>query len=133
MINQGENTVDNIAAEEPTNVVAISLPPSLFDQDQLTNEDIGLAFTFYESPNLFPLANGTRDSVVIGSSVIGALIAGKEVLNLDDPVVINLTLLDEVGNIQLVDIVVTCSIQLFRLSAILYVSAGTSVVQVLYI
>ena len=106
--NQEEDVVDNIATEELTNFVAITLPPSLFNQDQVIDEDVGLAFTFYESANLFPLANGTREGAVIGTSVIGALVAGKEVLDLDDPVEITLTLLNEVSIIQLViDIVVS--------------------------
>lgn len=101
MTNSGEDVGDNIA---------ISLPPSLFNQDQVTDEDVGLAFTFYESANLFPLANGTRGGAVIGTSVLGALVAGKDVLNLDDPVQITLRLLNEVSIIQLaIDIVVSAA------------------------
>ena len=87
---------DNRAAPSSTNVVMISLPPTLFDQvfDPASNEDVGLAFTFYESSNLFPLANGTGRLTVIGTSVIGAIVAGKPVLDLIDPVVIVLPLLD---------------------------------------
>ena len=89
---------DNSPPPEQTNVVMISLPPTLFDQvfDQASNEDVGLAFTFYESSNLFPLANGTDTGTVIGSSVIGAIVAGKPVLDLPDPVIIVLPLLDPV-------------------------------------
>ena len=108
MTNQGEDIVDNIATEESTNVVAIRLPPSLFNLDQVTGEDVGLGFTFYESANLFPLANGTREGTTIGTSVIGALVAGKDVLNLDDPVEITLSLLNDVSIIQMaIDIVVS--------------------------
>ena len=83
---------------EQINVVMISLPPTLFDQvfDEASNEDVGLAFTFYESSNLFPLANGTRTDVVVGTSVIGAIVAGKPVLDLQDPVRIVLPLLNPV-------------------------------------
>ena len=92
--------VDNdiIPPPERINVVMITLPPTLFDQvfDQASNEDVGLAFTFYESSNLFPLANGTDGGVIVGSSVIGAIVAGKPVLNLPDPVIIVLPLLDPV-------------------------------------
>ena len=89
---------DNSPPPEQTNVVMISLPPTLFDQvfDQASNEDVGLAFTFYESSNLFPLANGTDTGTVIGSSVIGAIVAGKPVLDLPDPVIIVLPILDPV-------------------------------------
>lgn len=89
---------DNRAPPESTNVVMISLPPTLFDQvfDPASDEDVGLAFTFYESANLFPLANGTGRSAVIGSSVVGAIVAGKPVLDLPDPVIIVLPLLDSV-------------------------------------
>ena len=90
---------DNRALPDDTNVVMISLPPSLFDlefDEMASDEDVGLAFTFYESSNLFPLANGTGRNAVIGSSVIGAIVAGKPVLNLPDPVIIVLPLLDPV-------------------------------------
>ena len=118
---------DNIVLPDNTNVVMISLPPSLFDQevDQVaSNEDVGLAFTFYESSNLFPLANGIGRNAVIGSSVIGAIVAGKPVLNLPEPVIIVLPLLQTVSNvsmiIQPVDFVSLC----FRISSILCVSVG---------
>ncbi len=90
---------DNRAPAADTNVVMISLPPTLFDQvlDPASDEDVGLAFTFYESANLFPLANGTSRPAMIGSSVIGALVAGKPVLDLLDPVIIVLPLLDSVS------------------------------------
>ena len=89
---------DSRTPPENTNVVMISLPPTLFDQvfDPASDEDVGLAFTFYESANLFPLANGTGRPAVIGSSVIGAIVAGKPVLDLLDPVIIVLPLLDPV-------------------------------------
>ena len=119
---------DNIVLPDNTNVVMISLPPSLFDQevDQVaSNEDVGLAFTFYESSNLFPLASGTGRIAVIGSSVIGAIVAGKPVLNLPEPVIIVLPLLQTVNNvsmlIQPVDFILLCS----RISSILCVSVGT--------
>lgn len=86
--------MDNIATES-VNVVSISLPPTLFNQ--ANDDDVGLAFTFYESSNLFPLANGTRGDALIGTSVIGALVAGKGVIDLEDPVVITLTLRDSVS------------------------------------
>ena len=95
---------DNRAPPASTNVVMISLPPSLFDQvfDPASDEDVGLAFTFYQSSNLFPLANGTG---MIGSSVVGAIVAGKPVLNLPDPVIIVLPLLDPVSNHNIVFII----------------------------
>ena len=85
---------------ENENIVSISLPPTLFELAGGDEADVGLAFTFYESPNLFPLANGTRSSgVIVGSSVIGALVAGKtEVVDLEDPVRIILTLQQNVRN-----------------------------------
>ena len=97
MLTNSEDGAGNDAAESE-NVVSISLPPSLFELASDDDSDVGLAFTFYESPNLFPLANGTRSSgVVVGSSVIGALVAGKtEVVDLEEPVRITLILLQDV-------------------------------------
>ena len=97
MLTNSEDGAGNGAAESE-NVVSISLPPSLFELASGDDSDVGLAFTFYESPNLFPLANGTRSSgVEVGSSVIGALVAGKtEIVDLEEPVRITLILLQDV-------------------------------------
>ena len=92
------NEEDNNAATF-VNLARISLPPTLFEQ--AADAEVGLAFTFYESSNLFPLANGSRSGAIIGTSVIGALVAGKAVVDLEDPVVITLTLLDDVSMHQI--------------------------------
>ena len=91
-VNVGEEDV-----VDPVTVVSITLPPTLFEREEVIDDEVGLAFTFYESANLFPLANGTNSDAAIGSSVIGALIAGKDVLNLQDPVEIVLPLLNDVS------------------------------------
>ena len=52
---------------------------------------IGLVFSFFETPVLFPLPNGTRRDVQIRSSVIGALLGGvPTIIDLVNPV--NITL-----------------------------------------
>lgn len=139
LTNEALNNEDR-APPASTNVVMISLPPTLFDQvfDPVSNEDVGLAFTFYESANLFPLANGTNSLSVIGSSVIGAIVAGKPVLDLIDPVVIVLPLQDQVSNLHgsnrldnfFFTIMVCFSSLCFRVLSILCVSAGTLKLQV---
>ena len=139
LTNEALNNEDR-APPDSTNVVMISLPPTLFDQvfDPVSDEDVGLAFTFYESANLFPLANGTNSFSVIGSSVIGAIVAGKPVLDLIDPVVIVLPLQNSVSNLHGSDrldsfyyyVVFLIPIICFRVLSILCVSAGTLKLQV---
>ena len=57
------------------------------------NGTVGVFFTFYTTPILFPLAspeetasNETND--IIDSAVIGASIAGRSIQGLEDPIVI---------------------------------------------
>ena len=65
---------------------AISLPPSLFDLVNTT--EVGIGFIFYETAALFPLPEGSPSNLTIGSSVIGALVAGQSFSDLQDPVMI---------------------------------------------
>lgn len=135
-------TGDSPDATEPETVVSITLPATLFNE--ASDEEVGLAFTFYESSNLFPLANGTRNDVVVGTSVIGALVAGKDVLDLEDPVIITLSLLQDVTTNNLYKTITlhnnfyhshiryNFSNKSCRTSSILYASAGTSLLQVNY-
>ena len=73
---------------------AISLPPSLFDLVNTT--EVGIGFTFYETAALFPLPEGSPSSLTIGSSVVGALVAGQSFSDLQDPVTIFLRLTHQV-------------------------------------
>ena len=119
----------NIA--DPENVAYISLPPSLFEL--VDDEDVGLVYTFYNSSNLFPLANGTRNNATIGTSVIGALIAAEDVLDLIVPVEIVLPLRDTVRTLILMVYGSMASEQnylYFRTLSILGVLVGTSMLQV---
>ena len=94
-------------------LASIQLPQSLFSTGAVTNSSagggVGLVFTFYETPVLFPLPNGTRADLQIRSAVIGALIGGvPNVSNLSDPIVISLQLnIDQVS---------WCSVQKSELS-----------------
>ena len=76
-------------------LASIQLPGSLFNMDKVTNSNvgggIGLVFSFFETPVLFPLPNGTQRDVEIRSSIIGALLGGTgSVTDLVDPVIITL-------------------------------------------
>ena len=90
-------TLGDISTETLTqDVVTVVLPPSLFmqitqeesDTNNRTNaETTGVIFTFYESSVLFPVANGTNSSgddtlIIVGTPVIGADIAGLDVIEL---------------------------------------------------
>ena len=69
----------------------ISLPTSLFGL--LGVESVGVFFTFYEGPVLFPLGNGTgNEDTIVGTPVIGATVANQSLVNLLDPIVILLRL-----------------------------------------
>ena len=70
---------------------SISLPPSLFAELRNTTE-IGIGFTFYRTAALFPLPEGSPSNLTIGSSVIGALVGGQSISNLNEPVTIFLRL-----------------------------------------
>ena len=61
-------------------------------------EDVGLVFSVYEDPVLFPIASGIPPSREIRSSVIGALVAGaNRIDNLTEPVTVHLTLSNNIS------------------------------------
>ena len=77
-------------------IASVQLPPSLFDQFGDSEDHIGLVFTVYAEPVLFPLANTTQTRSEIRSPVIGAVVAGAAPIdNLIEPVEIGLTHLME--------------------------------------
>ena len=99
---------------QPGEAVSVVLPPSLFlqilQEQDATNSNAagatGVIFTFYDSSVLFPLANGTNRNddddnifIMVGSPVIGADIAGLEVIELAEPFTILLRLNNEVTQI----------------------------------
>ena len=74
-------------------IASIQLPPSLFDQFGDTEDHIGLVFTVYTDPVLFPFANTTQTRSEIHSPVIGAIVAGAAPIDdLTEPVEIGLAL-----------------------------------------
>ena len=106
---QTDEELDEIFASSEQ-VVALALPSTLFD-DFLVNISAvtnttngGIVFTFYETPVLFPLANGSDENDIIGSSIVGANIVGLEdnvIVDLADPVVILLRLNNQVGPLHI--------------------------------
>ena len=73
----------------------IALPVSLFEEVNTT--DVGIFFTFYDTAALFPLRDNLLDNFTVGTSVIGATVAGEIFENLSDPIIIILQLSNEVG------------------------------------
>lgn len=69
--------------------LSIALPAAAFDEAGDQNET-GIVLSFYYIPSLFPVLDGEN---VVGSPVVAASIAGREVTNLSDPVVITLSAL----------------------------------------
>ena len=77
----------------------IALPVSLFEEINTT--DVGIFFTFYETAALFPLRGDILDNFTVGTTIIGATVAGEMFQNLSEPNIIILQLLDEVGPIRI--------------------------------
>ena len=78
-------------------LAVIQLPESLFMDSRVVNSSVGssvgLVFTVYTTPVLFPLANGSDVEFDIRTPVIGALFGGLPSLsNLTDPIAITLQL-----------------------------------------
>ena len=80
--------------EDGGQIASIELPPSLFEKINVVNTSVGIVFTVYEEPVLFPLADGTPPNLKIRSPVIGAQLGGiLTIENLTEPVEIFLQLL----------------------------------------
>ena len=89
---------------------SISLPSSLFAKLELVNTTkVGMGFTFYETATLFPLPEGSPSNLTVGSPVIGALVAGQSVSDLQDPIMIFLPLTNQVCIDLLLCIYKACS------------------------
>jgi len=69
---------------------SISLPPGLFST--LPDGNLGLVFTMFNTSVLYPLANETRETFAVASSVVGATVAGHTVTGLTTNVTIVLKL-----------------------------------------
>ena len=74
--------------------LSITLPPVAFDETEDQNET-GIVLSIYLIPSLFPVSD---NNLAVGSPVIAASIAGREVNNLSDPVVITLQTL--IGRVE---------------------------------
>ena len=84
--------IENASLTNTSNA-SIEIPPIAFNG---TGGNVGIFFTRYSTSILFPLAvpNGTLDNETndtIDSVVIAATVAGMEISNLPEPVVITLT------------------------------------------
>lgn len=82
----------NTKADDTTKLLmysnlSIALPSDAFDKIEDQNET-GIVLSFYLVPSLFPVSDAEK--FVVGSPVIAASIAGREVSNLSNPVVITL-------------------------------------------
>ena len=86
---------ENSPATE-TQDASISLPSSLFTELELNATRVGMGFTFYETGAMFPLPEGSPSGLIVGSPVIGALVAGQSFSDLQDPVVILLPFTSQV-------------------------------------
>ena len=75
----------------PEEVANAFLPPSLFTQIEGA-EEVGVVFTLYATPVLFTPV-GVPNTTRVGSSVVGATVAGHSFRNLEEPVVIVLRIL----------------------------------------
>ena len=76
-------------------IALISLPSSLIAL--VETEDVNVIFTYYDTPTLFPLPREARSNLTVGSAVIGAIVANHSFVNLSEPVVILLRLLEFVS------------------------------------
>ena len=82
---------------------SIALPPSLFIN--VTRPMIGVFFTHYATAVFFPLAEGTREDIRIGTSVIGASVANVTVRNLENNITVVFQLQNTVSTVACVYLV----------------------------
>ena len=91
-------TEANSTQEQSSDSVSITLPPDLFESFNSTDPDIAVVFEMYNSSLLFPLANETRESYAVGSTVVGATVVDQSISNLTTNVTIVLKLVETVNN-----------------------------------
>ena len=75
---------------------SIQLPAQLFASLSDSDGSLGLVFTMFNTSVLYPLANETRETFAVASSVVGATVAGRTVRGLSSNVTIVLKLMDSV-------------------------------------
>ena len=70
--------------------ISVDLPDEVFTN--MTEDTVGLMYSLYLTCSLFPIApNSQEDGFSIGSPVVGAAVSGKNVVNLESPVVVTLS------------------------------------------
>ena len=70
--------------------LSIEVPPEVYESTS-GDKDIGVFYTLYQNPSLFPVTGDfDREGYTVGSPVVGAAIAGMDISDLLDPVVIKL-------------------------------------------
>ena len=87
----GNDSFDGLSNATSNATNSISIPAGVFN---ITDSEIGIFFSFYNTPVLFPLAipEGVNESNdTIDSSVIAAEVPGINITNLTSPVEIVLT------------------------------------------
>ena len=65
--------------------ISVDLPGEVFTN--MTEDMVGLFYSLYLTGSLFP----QEDGFSIGSPVVGAAVSGKNVVNLESPVVVTLS------------------------------------------
>lgn len=76
-----------LSTTRPT--ISVDLPGEVFTN--MTEDAVGLFYSLYLTGSLFPIAhNSQEDGISIGSPIVGAAVSGKNVVNLESPVVITL-------------------------------------------
>ena len=80
----------NMEAETRITNNTISIPGPVLDFSGQSEGEVGIFFSYYTTPILFPLAveNDTNSSDVVDSAVIGASVAGTELHSLNTNVTI---------------------------------------------
>ena len=87
--------VEDLNTLEQEESTSVFLPSQVFTELE-TQEDVGLFFSVYESPQLFPLAENSNPNDVIGSPVVGASVA-ENLDVFDGNIIIMLRLNDSVS------------------------------------
>ena len=97
VITEPSEEVLNAAQVSANTTGSISLPAQLFAT--LSDSNLGLVFTMFNTSVLYPLANETRETFAVASSVVGATVAGHIVRGLSSNVTIVLKLNESVSTI----------------------------------
>lgn len=91
-----QNTSANTSFPLEKEQASISLPPSVFDYYS-NDTNFTLLFTMFDSSVLLPRSNVTDARFSVASTVIGATLLDREVMDIDDNITIILHLEDPVS------------------------------------